>query len=150
MALYFVQHGMALTKEQNSDRPLSPQGEHDVIAVAEHLKQAGIVLKTICHSGKTRASQTAEIFAEQLGVGNVVELTGMGPNNDVTVFAETLTSDDVMYVGHLPHIGKLVSYLVTGDSTSESVKFSNAAVVCLEQGIEGYHFKLFITPDLLA
>ena len=56
------------------------------------------MLKTICHSGKTRASQTAEIFAEQLGVGNVVELTGMGPNNDVTVFAETLTSDDVMYV----------------------------------------------------
>jgi phosphohistidine phosphatase len=149
VAQYFVQHGVALSKEQDSDRPLSSEGRHDVIAMAKHLRQVGVVLNTICHSGKTRARQTAELFAEQLGVGNVVEVAGMGPNDDVAVFAKTLKGDDVMYIGHLPHIGKLVSYLVTKDAASEVVKFNNAAVVCLEQGLEKFYLKWFIRPDLL-
>ena len=149
MAQYFVQHGVALSKEQDSDRPLSPEGRHGVIAMAKHLRQAGVVLNAICHSGKTRARQTAELFAEQLDVSNVVEVTGMSPNDDVAAFAETLKGDEVMYIGHLPHIGKLVSYLVTHDASSEVVKFDNDAVVCLEQGLERYYLKWFITPEVL-
>lgn len=40
MAQYFVQHGVALSKEQDSNRPSSPEGRHGVIAMAKHLRQA--------------------------------------------------------------------------------------------------------------
>ena len=74
MAYYFVQHGIALAKEQDIERPLSPEGRVGVLSVAKHLKQCNISLNTICHSGKTRARQTAELFAQQLAVDSVVEL----------------------------------------------------------------------------
>ena len=148
MAFYFVQHGLALAKEQDPERPLSPEGKTGVLCVAKYLKQHGVSLNSICHSGKTRAQQTAALFAEALVVDSVLELLGMSPNDDVAAFASTLDGDDVMYIGHLPHIGKLVSYLVTGDENSAVVKFSNAAVICIEQDDDGYHIKWSISPEM--
>lgn len=147
MAFYFVQHGIALAKELDPERPLSPEGKAGVLCMAKYLKQRGISLNAIPHSGKTRAKQTAALFAEALTAGNVLELAGMSPNDDVAAFASTL-EDDVMYIGHLPHIGKLVSYLVTGDENMTVVKFSNAAVVCIEQDDDGYRIKWSISPEM--
>jgi phosphohistidine phosphatase len=148
MAYYFVQHGIALAKEQDIERPLSPEGRVGVLSVVKHLKQCNISLNTICHSGKMRALQTAEIFAETLAVENVVALDGMNPADDVETFASTLEDEDVMYIGHLPHIAKLVSYLVTGDENSAVVKFSNAVVVCIERDEHGYHIKWVMSPEM--
>ena len=147
MAFYFVQHGIALEKELNPVRPLSPEGKTGVLYMAKHLKQRGISLNAICHSGKTRAQQTAVLFAEALTVDSVLELAGMSPNDDVAALASTLV-DDVMYIGHFHHIGKLPSYLVTGDENMTVVKCSNAAVVCIEQDDEGYHMKWPSSPEL--
>ncbi len=148
MALYFVQHGIALSKEQDFDRPLSEEGKRDVLRVAERLKQQQIRPSTICHSGKTRARQTAEIFAEKLSVPNVQEYAGMSPNDNVQGFANSLENDGTMFIGHLPHLAKVVSFLVTGDENSSVVKFANAAVVCIEQDESGFHIDWLLKPSL--
>jgi phosphohistidine phosphatase len=148
MALYFVQHGVALSKEQDPDRPLSSEGEADVIGVAQRLKTQQIRPSTICHSGKKRASQTAEIFAGQLFVSDVHAYTGMGPNDDVRDFTKGLTNDGTMFIGHLPHLAKVVSFLVAGDENSAVVKFTNAAVVCLEQDDSDFYIDWMIKPSL--
>ena len=49
MALYFVQHGVALVKEEGSERSLSLDGEAGVVCVANHLKQHGVVLLSLIH-----------------------------------------------------------------------------------------------------
>lgn len=120
-----------------------PKGKAGVLCVAKHLKRRGIKLNTICHSGKTRAQQTAALFAEALAVDNIIDLLGMSPNDDAAAFASTL-DDDVMYIGHLPHTGKLASYLVTGDENTAVVTFSNAAVVCIEQDDDGYYMECLV------
>jgi phosphohistidine phosphatase len=100
------------------------------------------------HSGKTRARETAQIFAERLGDGNLYEMSGMNPNDDVIRFAAGLKEDNTMYVGHLTHLGKLVSYLVAGDESAGVVKFVNGGVVCVEKGTAGYSIAWSLNPAL--
>lgn len=62
MKLYLVQHGEALSKEQDTKRSLSEQGRREVERMANFLATAGVRVARICHSGKLRAQQTAEIL----------------------------------------------------------------------------------------
>jgi phosphohistidine phosphatase len=114
--------------------------------VAAHLRKAGVAVKKVCHSGKTRAKETAQILAEHLGDGNLYEVPGMNPNDNVIEFAASL-KEDTMYVGHLPHLGKLISYLVAGDEQAGAVKFVNGGVVCVEKDSSGYHMEWYLKPS---
>lgn len=145
MPIYLIQHGKAVPKELDPERPLSEEGREEVERVAVHLRRMGVAVKQIYHSGKTRARQTAELFAKDVGFGRVVELPGMKPNDDVAEFAENL-EEDAMYVGHLPFMGKLVSYLTTGDEDAGVVVFSCGSVVCAGHTEEGYRIVWFVTP----
>ena len=147
MPIYFVQHGKALSKEIDSDRPLSDEGRKAVERVAVHLRRTGVAVKRIYHSGKTRARQTAELFVKEIGFSRVVELPGMKPNDDVAEFAEGL-EEDAMYVGHLPFMGKLVSYLTTGGEDTGVVAFSCGGVVCVGHDDVGYRIEWFVTPSM--
>jgi len=109
MPIYLVQHGLAVPESVDPNRPLSADGREEVERVAAHLRKAGVAVKRVCHSGKTRAKETAQILAEHLGDGNIYEVPGMNPNDNVIEFAASL-KEDTMYVGHLPHLGKLISY----------------------------------------
>jgi phosphohistidine phosphatase len=48
----------------------------------------------------------------------------------------------------LPHLGKLVSYLVAGNENARVVQFVNAGVVCIERDSTGYHIKWYLSPSL--
>jgi len=148
MPVYFVQHGLALPEQVDPNRPLSAEGRKEVERIAARLRKVGIVVKKVCHSGKTRAEETAQILAEHIGDGHISEVTGMGPNDNVIAFAAGLKEDSTMYVGHLPHLGKLVSYLVAGHEDANVVKFVNAGVVCVEKDSAGYHIEWYLKPSL--
>ena len=148
MAMYFAQHGLSLSKEINPDRPLSEEGREEVGRISIHLREAGVKIGKIYHSGKTRAEQTAQIFADNIGDGRVYELGGMSPNDDVKTFASSLNEDNAMYVGHLPHLGKLVSYLLAGDENAGLVKFVYGAVVCVSKGEGGFHIEWYMIPTM--
>jgi len=149
MPMYFVQHGKAVAKEVDPDRPLSEGGRREVERVGACLRHMGLTPRGIYHSGKTRARQTAEILSTEVGLDHTSRLEGMNPNDDVVTFAEVL-ADDSMYVGHLPHMGKLVSYLIAGDEIAGVISFSNGGVVCVGRDEAGHHIEWFITPATCA
>ena len=147
MAMFFVQHGLAVAKEVDPKRSLSADGRAEVDRISTHLRKAGLNVRKAFHSGKTRARETAEIFAEQIGEGKTEVISGMGPHDDVVEFASAL-ENHTMFVGHLPHMEKLVSYLVTGREDAGVVKFANGGVVCIEKDEAGFHIAWYLKPSM--
>lgn len=138
MTLYLVRHGEALSKFEDSQRALSPQGRLDVQQVAERLaEEKAVQVDHIYHSGKLRARQTAEIIAEQLKPSGGVSESGiLAPNDDPTVWADRLTGEqaNLMLVGHLPYMARLAALLIVGDTEAEVVSFPAGGVACLKRG----------------
>jgi len=147
--IYFVQHGLAVDKTENPERPLSESGIKQTSAIAKQVQQAALPVDIILHSGKLRAQQTAEIFATHLNISGVTEVAHLSPNDDIKLMARELNSNNALYVGHLPHLEKLVSYLVTNNEDTNIIKFQNSAVACLESNNAQYQIHSYLTPDLL-
>lgn len=146
--VYFMQHGIAVSKDENEERPLSIIGSEEVRNMARYLKGHQVVIHKICHSGKLRARQTAALISEILEIEDVAELAGMNPNDSSSRIIDQITEDAMMFVGHLPNIQNVVATLVSGDASNTIIKFKNAGIVCLE--IEGQtgNIKWFVTPDI--
>jgi phosphohistidine phosphatase len=141
MRLYLVQHGEAVPAQLDPERPLSAAGRREVEAVARLLASKGTSAVRVAHSGKLRARQTAELLVAALAPGMVPEImTGLDPNDPVEPVARRIAgwTADVMLVGHLPFMGKLVAHLVAGDGRRPVAAFAPGTVVCLEQGEAGY------------
>jgi phosphohistidine phosphatase len=147
--IFLVQHGKAYTEAEDPERRLTPEGIAETEKVARHLAAAGVRPAEIIHSGKTRARQTAEILARHLGVP-VREGEGLGPNDDPTPWARRLSeADNLMVVGHLPHLSLLAALLLTGDPPKEVVKFRYSGVLALTKEQGRWSVAWYITPDLL-
>jgi phosphohistidine phosphatase len=140
MKLYLVQHGEAVPKEVNPERPLNERGRADVARIASFLGTAGIRVATVLHSGKRRAEQTAELLAAAVGAGaRLGKVSGIDPLDPTEEFARMVNdrTEDMMVVGHLPFMAKLVSRLIVGDEAASTVAFQPGAIVCLERTEEG-------------
>lgn len=152
MKLYLVQHGEALTKDIDADRPLSNVGHAEVERLAAFL--AGhMTVSRVMHSGKTRAQQTAEIFTAIItGEVPVEAISGINPNDSVEDFANRLMNwdEDILVVGHLPFMSKLVSFLVTGASDVVIVSYTPGSIVFLESTDEGvWQLQWMVRPELI-
>jgi phosphohistidine phosphatase len=148
--LYFAQHGLAVSKSENPDRPLSETGIKQSQAIATHIRSSDIPVSQIFHSGKLRALQTAEIFASTLSVNALSASDHLSPDADVKRITQTLNTNNALYIGHLPHLDKLVSYLVTDNEEPCIIKFQNSAVICLEKNNDLYHVQWYLTPELIT
>ena len=138
MALFLVQHGKSLAKDVDPDQGLSEEGVTETERIAKVAKDYGVNVKTIKHSVKTRARHTAEIFAAALKPdGDIQEITGIKPMDDVSAAAEKINpEDDVMLVGHLPFMERMTSHLITGSIEKPVFKFQNSGIVCLDKDPE--------------
>lgn len=152
MIVYLVQHGEALSSEQDALRPLSDKGRADALRMANHLKKhSGVSVHEVLHSGKERSERTAAMLAEALNAPLGAD-HHLSPSDDPLWWAEHLKTrqKDVMLVGHLPHLERLAGLLLCGDSTASPVQFRNAGVVCLVRDDEReWHLVWAVTPDLL-
>ncbi|MFO8037511.1 MAG: phosphohistidine phosphatase SixA [Anaerolineales bacterium] len=151
MKLYLVQHAEAKSEKQDPERSLTPKGRMDAIRIAELAKKFDIEIDQIRHSGKTRARQTAGIFGQYLSAKDgIVESPGLGPVDDVKPIGDEITNQDeqIMLVGHLPFMERLVGYLITGDPDRKIVDFHNAGIVCLKHDKEGWAVDWIITPEM--
>lgn len=153
MNLYLVQHGEALSSEENPDRPLSEKGEMNVRRVGDFLyRSAGLVVPDVLHSGKLRAEQTAAMLARCLN-GMYSESTDLSPNDDPDLWAARLEerAEDLMLVGHLPHLPRLAGLLLTGDTLATPVQFTNAGVLCLSRDDKAtWRVNWAVTPELVS
>jgi len=154
MKLYLAQHGEAVPKAEDPERPLSGQGRRDVRAVAALLQSAGVRVERVWHSGKTRAEQTAKLLAGAvLPRGRKPQaIEGIDPNAPVAEFIvdADVWEEDTLVVGHLPFMARLVALLTTGDSERDIVGYYPGSVVCLERADAGHWVLLWmIRPDIL-
>jgi len=151
MRIYLVQHGLAMDEQQDPDRPLSGQGLEDVTRVAGFLSLFEKPKPShIFHSGKKRAQQTAEMIAEAWHIKNVAEAEDLSPNANPEVWEAKLHAmhEDVLLVGHLPHLPKLASLLICGDLEVQPIRFRNGGVLCLEKDVSGYKVLWQINPTM--
>ncbi len=152
MKLYLMQHGNAVSKEENPAQPLSEKGRKDVESAADFICKAGIQIPLIFHSNKTRAKQTAEIIAARLisQVG-LNEKKGLAPLDEIVHIAKEIeaTEEDRMLVSHLPFLAKLSSYLIAGDESLSIIQFQQGGLVCLQRNNEGNWVIEWMVPPLL-
>jgi len=153
MKVYLVRHGEAMSGEQDAQRGLTEAGMSHVAAVAGFLAHYGACRPArIVHSGKKRARQTAALLAERLSGREAEAVTDLDPMADPGAWAEHLAGlhDDVMLVGHLPHMARLASLLLVGTPDADIVRFVAAGAVCLERDQTGWSLSWMLTPELLC
>ena len=128
MKLLIVRHGPAGDPEewqrQGKDdrlRPLTPKGKKEVRKAAAGLVRLVPALDLIVTSPWLRAAQTAEIVNKEYGV-DVVELDELTsdhrPEDLNPWLSQQRRREAVALVGHEPHLGLLVGYLLSGKAVS--------------------------------
>lgn len=125
MNLYLLRHGLAeelVTSglAQDSERPLTPKGERKLWKVAEGMKALELTFDVILCSPYVRARQTAEIIAEAMHTRKKIEFSEtLTPSGNAKKLIELLNHFDpalqeILLVGHEPHLSQLISLLVSG------------------------------------
>lgn len=147
MSVYFMQHGKCVNKEENPKRPLSEMGKEETEKIVKFLESDNLKIKRICHSGKLRASETADIVLKFLPDVKVSIIENMNPNDSVIEFCKSI-EDETLYVGHLPHLNRVISYLVTNKENGDVTVVKNSSIVCLEAKDKHFCLKWYLLPDL--
>jgi phosphohistidine phosphatase len=153
MLVYLVQHAAAKGKEEDPNRDLTEEGRMEIEHVAHHLKRLKVQVKQIFHSGKTRAQSTAEILAWHLKPpAGITDAPGLAPLDDPAIWAERIggLSEDVMLVGHLPHLARLAALLMAGDQDKNMVNFQMGGAVRLQQMSPGqWAVDWMVLPEII-
>lgn len=150
MKIYLARHGEALNPDINPEKPLSPQGYEEVEKIARYLAKRSFPLSRVLHSQKLRAKQTAEIFGDYLAPSaKLEEHRNLNPNDRIDAIATLVEAEDedLMVVGHLPFLSKLIGYLVIGDEDQVLVNFQAGTVACLEAIDGNWIIRWVIGPD---
>lgn len=151
MGLYLVQHGKSLPEDIDPQRGLSEEGIAAVKLIAGVAEGYHVRVEKIMHSGKKRAAETAAWFSAALKPPQgVAEMPGLSPLDDVNALVPQIDAgEDIMLVGHLPFMERLVSRLITGTPEHTIFKFQNGGVVCLDQEEDGRWFiKWTLMPEI--
>lgn len=150
MLLYLIQHAEANPEENDPSRGLSEKGLSDIRKTAHHAAELSIKIIQIFHSGKKRARQTAQILAENLNPDKgIAESDGLAPMDEPEIWAQRLLSavEDIILVGHLPHMGKLAALLICGDKNKKAVNFKMAGIACLKKNEDmSWSLEWMLTP----
>ncbi len=153
MQIYLVQHGAAVSKDVDPERPLSGRGRADVEELSVFLARRGAMVARAVHSGKTRARQTAELLCARLAPGIEPEqMEGMAPKDPSDALVRRLneTTVELLAAGHQPFMGRCVSRLLTGSEEGMAVGLRPGSIVCLDRDEDGgWSLAWMLRPELL-
>ena len=138
MNLYIFRHGIAVNVGQQGvtcdfDRMLSSEGQERTRLAALGLETLECKPSRILTSPLVRAVETANIAASVLGSPPVVETDELVPGEPMSKLLEKINADgddEVMVVGHNPHLEDLVAFLVSG-ARGFPVILKKAACCCV-------------------
>ena len=153
MYLYFTQHGEAKREEEDPERGLTEKGRADVQKAALFAQNLKLSVSVIFHSDKTRAIQTARIVADHLKpVKGIYPSGNLAPLDAPEIWAERIAAmnEDVMLVGHLPHLAGLAGLLLCGDKGKMPVDFKMGGIVCLKRFDDGrWALEWMVVPEMI-
>src|SRR5215212_4980892 len=147
--LYIAHHGDAVGPHENPMRPLSETGHQQVADLAREAAARATKPRVIWHSGKLRARQTAEAYWRACNpLAQFTAARGLLPADPASWIADRLIAEDgeVMVVGHMPHLPRLLRLLLAGDADASSVEFPPNGVVCLEEQAGSWAERWRISP----
>ena len=133
--IYLVHHADAVGPEVEPQRPLSASGLTHAEALARAAAAKGVKPVAIWHSGKLRARQTAEPFYRLCNpLAEFAAVRGLQPDDPPMWIVDLLSDEqrDVMLVGHMPSLPRLLSVLVRGNE-HEPLSFPLHGFVALER-----------------
>ncbi|MBN1672275.1 MAG: phosphohistidine phosphatase SixA [Kiritimatiellae bacterium] len=119
MELYLMQHGAALSEEQDPERPLSEEGTIQITTSAKAMAKMGLTFELIVASTKKRSRQTAELVAAQVGYApdKIVETDEVKPSatpeQSVEFLGQFSIKPTVFIAGHMPNLKRIASYLLS-------------------------------------
>ncbi len=127
MNLYVLRHGLTVERgtpgfAKDSARPLTPEGERRLWQVAKAMRSLELSFDLILSSSYLRARQTAEIVAVALNAHKRLEFSdSLTPEGSSKKLIELLNQfksqpENVLLVGHEPHLSSLISMLVSGET----------------------------------
>jgi phosphohistidine phosphatase len=128
MKIYLMQHGPALSKDQDPEEGLGSEGKEKIHAGGKALKKMGVTFDAILSSPKKRSKDTAAIVAEQVGfpLEKIIEtknVKAMAPPEDtVQALSELSGAQRVLIAGHLPSVAEVASFLLT-EGSKAAVQF---------------------------
>ena len=106
----------------DEERALTPAARRRMRSAARAIARLEPKFDAILTSPLRRARQTAEPVARALGQGkDLVETVALAPGADpggILREIEKLRKKRVLLVGHMPHLGELLGYLLTGRSNT--------------------------------
>ena len=152
MKVYLVQHGESKSEIEDPDRPLTEKGKETVASVARYLASLGMEVAEILHSGRLRARQTAELFAQHLSPARgVKEEKWLGPLDDPQKARRLIQQVEgpLMIIGHLPHLSRMVSMLILGTPQNEIIRFKMGGAVCLSESNNRWLVDWMLVPECI-
>ena len=115
--IYLVHHADAVGPDVEPQRPLSAAGKSHAEALAAEAAARGVKPAIIWHSGKLRARQTAEPFLRLCNpLAELSAIRGLQPMDPPEWIKDLVTGEqrEVMLVGHMPHLPRVLTLLTTG------------------------------------
>lgn len=125
MQLLVIRHAIAEDRDafassgrDDSERPLTAAGRDKMRRAVAGLRRLVPTIDLLASSPYVRAMQTAELVAEGYGIGDIKQVDALVPDAPLQRFLTWVqrkaTVDVVATVGHEPHLGELVTWLMSG------------------------------------
>jgi phosphohistidine phosphatase len=154
MDLYLVQHAEAKQEDEDPTRSLTCRGAECIRKVAHYASRyLNIDIARIIHSGKKRSIQTAEVLAEELKPAKGMDQgQEMNPLSGPWGWVERLsqTEENLMLVGHLPHLKRLASLLLCQDESKQFLEFRQGGIISFSRNESGiWALRWMVIPDIL-
>ena len=149
MWIYLVHHAHALPGEEDARRPLSPAGAAAADELATEAATRGCKPAAIWHSGKLRAKQTAEPFWRRCNaLADFRAVRNLQPEDPPEWIRDEVQAEerDIMLVGHMPHIDRLLWLLSGAKNEHGFAAFPKHGVVALERTATGWQEQWRLAP----
>lgn len=125
MHLLIIRHAIAEDREAfaktgqpDTERPLTKHGRAVMGRVAKGLRRRVKSIDVLAASPLVRAAQTAAVIAKEYDAMSVSTVPALAPDSAPEAFATWLHTqrnvEVVAVVGHDPHLGMLITWLVSG------------------------------------
>lgn len=133
--IFLVHHADAVGPEVDAQRPLSAAGRAHAGRLATEAAARGVKPVAIWHSGKLRARQTAEVFRRTCNPpAELAAIRGLRPDDPPNQLQTGLAGEsrEVMLVGHMPNLPRLLQALLGGQQGESLASFPQHGLVALE------------------